>query len=182
MQLHARGSPAPQRVSYPKYGLGGAHFPGWDSSPRSTGAPLSRQQIHPLIDLCNAISLAFAIPVAVFDVAEITGYIEVRYADGDESYRTFSGGIEKPDAHEVIFADSARRAHARRWTNRQSSYSAVRDTTTASLIVAEAMHSSAPTDVKNLIAAIAGELTVIWSVTPKTMILSQSSPRFEFAE
>ncbi len=142
----------------------------------------SLQQIHPLIDLCNAISLAFAIPVAVFDVAEITGYIEVRYADGDESYRTFSGGIEKPDAHEVIFADSARRAHARRWTNRQSSYSAVRDTTTASLIVAEAMHSSAPTDVKNLIAAIAGELTVIWSVTPKTMILSQSSPRFEFAE
>ncbi len=30
-------------------------------------------QIHPLIDLCNAISLAFAIPVAVLDAARITG-------------------------------------------------------------------------------------------------------------
>ncbi|WP_264830499.1 phenylalanine--tRNA ligase beta subunit-related protein, partial [Klebsiella michiganensis] len=26
-------------------------------------------EIHPLIDLCNAISMAFAIPIAVFDVS-----------------------------------------------------------------------------------------------------------------
>lgn len=31
----------------------------------------SLPRIHPLIDLCNAISLAFAIPVAAFDVARI---------------------------------------------------------------------------------------------------------------
>src|SRR5947209_16879330 len=60
----------------------------------------SLPQIHPLIDLCNAISLAFAIPVAVFDVAEIVEYVEVRYAAGDESYLAFSGEIEHPDAHE----------------------------------------------------------------------------------
>jgi DNA/RNA-binding domain of Phe-tRNA-synthetase-like protein len=30
----------------------------------------SLSQIHPLIDICNAMSLAFAIPVAVFDVSE----------------------------------------------------------------------------------------------------------------
>ena len=28
-------------------------------------------RIHPLIDLCNAVSLAFAIPVAVFDLAQV---------------------------------------------------------------------------------------------------------------
>ncbi len=140
----------------------------------------SLPSIHPLIDLCNAISLAFAIPVAVFDVSQIAEYVEVRYAVGDESYLAFSGEIEHPDAHEVIFADNAGRAHARRWTNRQSAYSAVRDTTTAVLVVAEAMHGSAPADVQRLTAAIADELTAIWSVTPKTTILSQSSPRFEF--
>ena len=140
----------------------------------------SLPQIHPLIDLCNATSLAFAIPVAVFAVSEIAEYLEVRYAAGDESYLAFSGEIEHPDAHEVIFADNAGRAHARRWTNRQSGYSAVRDTTTAILIVAEAMHGSAAADVQRLTAAVADELNAIWSVTPKTTVLSQSSPRFEF--
>jgi DNA/RNA-binding domain of Phe-tRNA-synthetase-like protein len=140
----------------------------------------SLPQIHPLIDLCNAISLAFAIPVAVFDVSAIAEYIEVRYADGDESYLAFSGESEHPDVHEVIFADNARQAHARRWTNRQSADSAVRDTTTAVLIVAEAMHRSASADVQKLMAALADALTAVWSVTPKTTVLSQSSPRFAF--
>ena len=140
----------------------------------------SLPQVHPLIDLCNAVSLAFAIPVAVFDVAEIAECLEVRYAAGDERFVTFSGEIENPNAHEVIFADNAGRAHARRWTHRQSGYSAVRDTTTAILIVAEAMHGTASADVQNLTTAIADELNIIWSVTPRTTILSQSSPRFEF--
>src|SRR5438552_4105489 len=140
----------------------------------------SLPQIHPLIDLCNAISLAFAIPVAVFDVAKIAEYVEVRYAGGAEVYLAFSGETENPEAHEVVFADSAGRVHARRWTNRQSGYSAVRDETTAALIVAEALHGSASVDVQKLTAAIADELNVIWSVTPKSKILNQSSSRFEF--
>jgi DNA/RNA-binding domain of Phe-tRNA-synthetase-like protein len=139
----------------------------------------SLPQIHPLIDLCNALSLAFAIPVAAFDVSRVEEYLEVRYATGDESYATFSGDVEHPDAHEVIFADGMGRAHARRWTNRQSGYSAVRDATTAVLIVAEALHGSARTDVQNLIAALADELAALWSVTPRAALLSPSSPRFE---
>ncbi|QTR02977.1 hypothetical protein J7S33_28940, partial [Saccharothrix algeriensis] len=35
------------------------------------------------------------------------------------------------------------RAHARRWTNRQSGLSAVRDTTASVLVVAEALHPTA---------------------------------------
>src|SRR5215467_1210690 len=61
-------------------------------------------RLHPLVDLCNAVSLAFAIPVAVFDVAQISGYLEVRRADGDELYLTFSGESEHPVPGEVIFA------------------------------------------------------------------------------
>lgn len=140
----------------------------------------SLPEIHPLIDLCNAISMAFAIPVAALDVSRIEQYIEVRYAAGDETYDTFSGETEHPDAHEVIFADAAGRAHARRWTNRQSGYSPVRETTTRVLIVAEAMHQSAPDDVPRLVNTIADELSVAWPVTPGTALLSQPSPRFAF--
>jgi DNA/RNA-binding domain of Phe-tRNA-synthetase-like protein len=137
-------------------------------------------RIHPLIDLCNAISLAFAIPIAVFDLAKIADYVEVRYAAGSEMYSAFSGEVENPEPHEVIFADNAGRAHARRWTNRQSGYSAIRDETDAVLIVAEAMHDSAHTDVHDLTDALATEIESAWSTIPKIAILTESSPRFEF--
>ncbi len=137
-------------------------------------------RLHPLVDVCNAVSLAFAIPVAVFDVSRITGGLEVRYAGGDEDYLTFSGQSEHPSPREVIFADQAGQVHARRWTNRQSGLSAVQASTVTALIVAEAMHDSASSDVPGLIAAITGELNALWSITPVTSVLSRSAPRFTF--
>jgi DNA/RNA-binding domain of Phe-tRNA-synthetase-like protein len=137
--------------------------------------------LHPLVDLCNAVSLAFAIPVAVLDVSMITGRIEVRYATGAEEYLTFAGEVEHPAPGEVIFADEAGRAHARRWTNRQSGLSAVRDSTTAALIVAEALHDSAASDMRRLTAALAADIEALWPVTPSAAILTASAPRFTFA-
>jgi DNA/RNA-binding domain of Phe-tRNA-synthetase-like protein len=136
-------------------------------------------RIHPLIDLCNAVSMAFAVPVAAFDTARIADYVEVRYATGAEIYDSFSGETETPDPGEVIFADGAGAAHARRWTNRQSARSAVRDDTSAVLIVAEAMHESASADVPALVAALAGELETVWAASPRIAILTSTSPRFE---
>jgi DNA/RNA-binding domain of Phe-tRNA-synthetase-like protein len=140
----------------------------------------SLPRIHPLIDLCNAVSMAFAVPVAVFDVSRIAEYVEVRYAAGDEKYETFSGETESPESGEVIFADAAGRAHARRWTNRQSGYSAVRDTTSSVLIVAEALHESAEADITRLTATMAEELDAAWSTTASVALLGSSSPRFDF--
>jgi len=136
--------------------------------------------LHPLVDICNAVSAAFAIPVAVFDVSKVSGRLEVRYAAGDEQYLTFSGQAEHPSSGEVIFADQAGQVHARRWTNRQSGLSAVQDSTTTALIVAEAMHGTASSDLPELIAAIVEELHAIWSIAPADALLSQSAPRFVF--
>jgi DNA/RNA-binding domain of Phe-tRNA-synthetase-like protein len=135
-------------------------------------------RLHPLVDVCNAVSAAFAIPVAVFDVSKITGCLEVRYAAGDEDYLAFSGQTEHPSHGEVIFGDQARQVHARRWTNRQSGLSAVQASTATALIVAEAMHDSASSDIPALIAAVAEELNALWSITPAVTVLSQSAPRF----
>ncbi|MFI7700793.1 B3/4 domain-containing protein [Nonomuraea sp. NPDC049480] len=135
-------------------------------------------RLHPLIDLCNAVSIAYAIPVAVFDLAEISQYVEVMYATGEETYLTFSGETEHPPAGEVVFADAEGKAHARRWTNRQSGYSAVRDTTTDVLIVAEALHGTAQEDIESLTATLSDELTALWQVTPRSAILSPSAPAF----
>jgi DNA/RNA-binding domain of Phe-tRNA-synthetase-like protein len=102
----------------------------------------------------------------------------VRYAAGSEDYLTFSGDMEHPAPGEVIFCDQAGQAHARRWTNRQSGRSAVGSSTSAVLIVAEALHESAPSDMGKLISALAGELGAIWSITPAAAVLTASAPRF----
>jgi DNA/RNA-binding domain of Phe-tRNA-synthetase-like protein len=135
-------------------------------------------RLHPLVDLCNAVSLAFAIPVAALDAAEIAWPLEVRYAQGDEDYLTFGGEIEHPSAGEVIFADQAGQAHARRWTNRQSGRSAVRGPTGTVLIVAEALHDGAAADVPELIAALAADIGKTWQAKPQTAILTAAAPSF----
>ena len=140
----------------------------------------SLPRLHPLVDLCNAVSLAFAIPVAVLDAGQVGWPLVVRYAAGDEDYLTFAGDTEHPAVGEVIFADRAGRAHARRWTNRQSGLSAVRDSTAAVLIVAEALHDSAASDVRELIATLAAELGAVWPDRPVSAVLTAASPHFTF--
>lgn len=137
-------------------------------------------RIHPMIDLCNAASMAFAIPVAVFDAGRIAGGLEVRHAAGDEVYETFSGEVEHPAAGEVIFADREGRAHARRWTNRQSGCSAVRADTTDVLIVVEALHDTAGADVARLLETLSTDIGAAWSVPVTAAMLSASAPAFAF--
>ena len=129
--------------------------------------------VHPLVDVCNAMSAAFAIPVAALDVARIDGDLEVRHATGDETYLTFGGEKEHPAPGEVTFADTAGNAHARRWTNRQSGLSAVTADTTTALIVAEALHEGAAADITRLTAALAGALGA-----ERVSVLTRDAPGF----
>jgi DNA/RNA-binding domain of Phe-tRNA-synthetase-like protein len=138
-------------------------------------------RLHPLVDLCNAVSLAFARPGAVFDLAGVDGYLEVRHARGDEQYLAFSDDIESPEQGEVIFADAANQVHARRWTFRQSRRSTIGPETHSALIVSEGLHPTAPTDIPALIDALAEAITVTWSAPRQKAILTAAAPRLEFS-
>ncbi len=115
-------------------------------------------RIHPLVDLCNAVSVAYAIPIAVFDLDRVVGDLTVTPAASTETYQSFSGETETPEPGEIIFRDDAGNAHARRWTNRQSALSAIRPGTRRVLIVVEALHDTAADDVEALRAELAGAL------------------------
>ncbi|SCF14895.1 phosphoenolpyruvate synthase [Micromonospora coriariae] len=136
-------------------------------------------RLHPLVDLCNAVSAAYAIPVAVLDLDRVDGDLVVRPAHGDEEYLSFAGETEHPDPGEVTFVDTAGRAHARRWTNRQSGWSAVREGTSSVLIVAEALHPGAEADVTRLVAALVAELAEGWSAPTRAAVLTDTAPRFD---
>ena len=137
--------------------------------------------IHPLVDLCNATSIAYAIPIAVFDPDRIDGDLTVREAMGSERYESFGGDVETPSPGEIIFADSAQNAHARRWTNRQSRLSAVSSSTRTAVIVAEALHEGAIDDIERLTAGLCADLHAAFSADPARAVLSHPSSTFEFA-
>lgn len=122
--------------------------------------------------------MAHAIPVAVFDATRVDQWLEVRRAQGTENYLDFAGGTEHPEAGEVIFADALGRAHARRWTHRQSGLSAVRDDTARVLIVAEALHASARADVLALTAALAHASML--GCGPRLRVADPGRPAFRF--
>jgi DNA/RNA-binding domain of Phe-tRNA-synthetase-like protein len=138
-------------------------------------------RLHPLVDLCNAVSLAYALPVAVFDLDQVAGFLEVRHAAGDERYLAFSGEFETPPPGEVIFADADGHAHARRWTFRQSRRSTVGPATRRALIVSEGLHQSAGADIPALIDTLARELAAVSAAPAGQAMLTAAAPRFEFA-
>jgi DNA/RNA-binding domain of Phe-tRNA-synthetase-like protein len=135
-------------------------------------------RLHPLVDLCNAVSAAYAIPIAALDLDRIDGDLVVRPAHGDEEYQTFAGDTEHPDPGEVTFVDTAGRAHARRWTNRQSGWSAVRAGTSSVLIVAEALHPDGEPAVTRLVTDLVTELTDGWCAPTAATVLTAAAPRF----
>lgn len=131
----------------------------------------SLPHLHPLIDLCNAASVAYAVPVAVFDLDHVASDLEVRQAKGDETYIAFSGDTETPDPDEVIFADEDGYAHARRWANRQSRKSAVSAETTRALIVTEALHDGGAEDVAKLTDELSEMIASTFSFAGRTELL-----------
>lgn len=139
-------------------------------------------RLHPLVDLCNAVSLAYGVPIAVFDLDQVRGDLQVCFATGNESYLEFSGALEKPDTGEVIFSDSALQAHARRWCHRQSGLSAIRPTTRRVLIVAEAVHAGADDEMRELATSMTAAITSAWSWPAEKRVhsamLTPSSPSF----
>ncbi|MFH8936539.1 B3/4 domain-containing protein [Streptomyces griseosporeus] len=140
-------------------------------------------RIHPVVDLCNAVSVAYAVPVAALDADRVTGpLLEVRPARGDELYTPFGGGSEHPAPGEVTFVDSAGRAHARRWTHRQSGYSAVGPDTRRVLVVAEAQHEGGAEIIPELVKTLAEELAAHGADPVSSAVLGPSAPEFLFGD
>jgi DNA/RNA-binding domain of Phe-tRNA-synthetase-like protein len=138
-------------------------------------------RIHPLVDVCNAASLAYGVPVAVFDLAGVSGALQVRHADGSETYLSLAGEAEVPEPGEVIFVDGSHHAHARRWSHRQSGRSAVRPSTSQVLVVAEGMHATAREDIARLMEQLASSLRSLGSVEPETHVLHPAEPVFRLS-
>jgi DNA/RNA-binding domain of Phe-tRNA-synthetase-like protein len=78
-------------------------------------------RVNPVVDLYNAISLQYAIPVGGENLDTYIGNPYLTFADGTEAFDTMKDGapaIESPDAGEVVWRDD-QGVTCRRWNWRQ---------------------------------------------------------------
>ena len=94
--------------------------------------------INTLVGIGNLVSIRYALPVAVFDRANVAGPTTVRFATGAEIFADLgSTHAVHPEPGEVIFVDGGNVVGARRWCWRQSARSATSATTVDALFVVE---------------------------------------------
>jgi DNA/RNA-binding domain of Phe-tRNA-synthetase-like protein len=114
--------------------------------------------VNTLVDIGNLVSIRYAMPVAVFDLAGVAGSLTVRFATGSEQF-TDLGSMDAvfPDPGEVIFVDGDGLVSARRWCWRQSARSAAGATTVEALVVIEGLHDLAGDDVRAAAADVCAQ-------------------------
>lgn len=109
--------------------------------------------INAMVDLCNLVSIRYALPVAAFDLRALQLPITVQFASGTERYTPLGEAVlEHPPTGEVIFADETGLVIARRWCHRQSEESAAQVDTTTALLTVEAHHAGAEADIQHAVA------------------------------
>ena len=135
--------------------------------------------INTLVDLCNLVSIRYALPTAVFDTRATNGTLTVHFANGSERYTTLGqDAIDHPEAGEVIFSDDTGLVMARRWCWRQSEQSAAQSDTTSAIITIEAHHADAHRDIKAALQDLLTLLTTYAGGTFVSGVLDKQQPEF----
>jgi DNA/RNA-binding domain of Phe-tRNA-synthetase-like protein len=96
-------------------------------------------RINPIVDLYNAVSIAYAVPVGGEDISRYVGLPKLSVANGDEEFETVKEGvpyIEHPEKGEVIWRND-RGVTCRRWNWRQGPRTRITAQTTNAWFVLE---------------------------------------------
>jgi DNA/RNA-binding domain of Phe-tRNA-synthetase-like protein len=100
--------------------------------------------INKLVDICNYVSMKHVLPVAAYDLAGISGPVEVRFAEGDEAFLPlYEKEIEYPRPGEVVYTDHEG-ALSRRWTWRQCDRAKTTPRTRDALLTTEGVNDIEP--------------------------------------
>ncbi|MFD8733959.1 B3/4 domain-containing protein [Streptomyces sp. NPDC059618] len=94
-------------------------------------------RINPAVDSYNAVSVRHGLPAGAFDLDQVTGDVEIRHADGGETFTPLGepGTVENPRPGEVVYADTTD-VLTRHWNHRDAHRTRVtRDSTRVAFIL-----------------------------------------------
>lgn len=115
--------------------------------------------INILVDICNLVSIRYALPVAAFDTRALATPVTVHFAAGADRFTPLGESqVEHPDPGEVIFSDMTGLVIARRRCWRQSAESAARLVTWEAFFTIEAQHPGVASDVQSALVDLLGLL------------------------
>jgi DNA/RNA-binding domain of Phe-tRNA-synthetase-like protein len=117
-------------------------------------------RVNWLVDLYNAISVRYVLPVGGEDAARFVGSLRLIRASGTEPFETVRDGtpiVERPAPGEVVWADEAG-VTCRRWNWRQGTRTRLTEHTRAVLFLLERLEPLELTEVEAAAAVLTGTL------------------------
>lgn len=136
--------------------------------------------INAVVDLGNAISVKYKLPIGAHDIDTFDGGLEVRPATAEDVFVTFDGQEDNPEVGEVVYA-TGHEVRTRRWTWRQGANGMITEGTSNVLFPIDGFKDfnmaeveSAIEDFKALIAKFFGDVEV------RTVIIDADNRRFDF--
>ncbi|MEU2246673.1 phenylalanine--tRNA ligase beta subunit-related protein [Streptomyces sp. NPDC019224] len=78
-------------------------------------------RINPAVDTYNAVSVHHGLPAGAFDLDHVTGDVDIRYADGDETFTPLGepDTVEHPKPGEIVYTDGTD-VLTRHWNHRDA--------------------------------------------------------------
>ncbi|MGV9345851.1 B3/B4 domain-containing protein [Streptomyces spiralis] len=97
-------------------------------------------RINPAVDSYNAVSVRHGLPAGAFDLDHVTGDVDIRHADGTESFTPLGepGIVENPRPGEIVYAD-ATDVLTRHWNHRDAHRTRVTEDSTRVVFVLETL-------------------------------------------
>lgn len=139
--------------------------------------------INPLVDLNNAISLKYTLPMGTHNLDNAQDNIEMRIADPDVDTFIPLGktvdSIEKPDNGEVIYA-VGNEVRTRRWTWRQSDQGKITPETKNVFFPIDGFSDINKSQVDQAVQDLATQLEKFFNVSVQTGIVDKAHPSFEW--
>ncbi|MBX7549820.1 phenylalanine--tRNA ligase beta subunit-related protein [Streptomyces sp. NPDC004232] len=126
-------------------------------------------RINPAVDSYNAVSVRHGLPAGAFDLDRVEGDIDIRHADGTESFTPLGepDTVETPKPGEIVYADTAG-VLTRHWNHRDAHRTRVTEDSTHVAFILETVHAArdggllkvAADELQGLLAPHAGQTAV----------------------
>jgi DNA/RNA-binding domain of Phe-tRNA-synthetase-like protein len=136
--------------------------------------------INAAVDLGNAISIQYHLPIGAHDLDTIENGLDVRLAQPGDTFVAFgSTEVETPDEGEAVYA-SGHEVRTRRWTWRQSEVGKITEDTKAILFPIDGFSDVNEPQVREAIETFRQLLQQYFGCEAETGFVDAAHPRFEF--
>ncbi|MFF3851162.1 B3/4 domain-containing protein [Streptomyces sp. NPDC002328] len=127
--------------------------PSVDALGRRLAKKGSLPRINPAVDSYNAVSVRHALPAGAFDLDHVAGDVDIRHADGTESFTPLGepDTVENPKPGEIIYADTTG-VLTRHWNHRDAHRTRVTEDSTHIAFVLETLHADRDGDLLKVAA------------------------------